>query len=333
MPLVLVAEGNPSARFPLTGTIVIGRSRLSDIVLDNPAVSRVHCRLSGHGASNALLEDMESSHGTVLNGLRVQGRAPLKAGDRLQIGPYVFLIYDDGDASDPEAHTLRPSAAKVPSGAFVLQIENVTAEEERSNPPPQLWRDSLQVGNSKAVFLLGEIVGDPIPGLKTKLRSALRRLANKHAGEPAQLLAGLNRAVHESRGRAVGICALLDPPRDQLTYACSVFHPPWVVRSTGRVVIGEVSPSLELGQVAAARFQQRRVQLQAGDTVVLHNNELSALVGRGNVEAGDKTLLDTIGQQPADVPAVAQRMRGLLQQLHPFPGVAGVCVGFARGSG
>lgn len=328
MSLVLVAEGNPSARFSITGTVVIGRSRLSDIVLDNPKVSRVHCRLS-EARHGALVEDMDSSHGTLLNGQRVRGRAPLKAGDRLQIGPYVFQIYGE-ERSSVAAETSRPDAA-LPSGAFVLQIENVSAQEESRNPPPQLWRDSLRVGSSKAVFLLGELIGDPIPGLKSKLRTALRRLANKHSGEPSRLLAGLNRAVHESQGRAVGICALLDPPSKQLTYASSVFHPPWVARASGRVVAGEVSPSLELGQVAAARFQQRRVQLSAGDTVVLHNNELSALVGRGNVEHGDKILLDTIGQQPADVPSVAARLRLLLQQLHPFPGVAGLCVGFAEG--
>jgi pSer/pThr/pTyr-binding forkhead associated (FHA) protein len=47
-------------------------------------VSRTHCRLMA-SAAEAVLEDL-STHGTFLNGGRVQHRARLAAGDRIRVG-------------------------------------------------------------------------------------------------------------------------------------------------------------------------------------------------------------------------------------------------------
>jgi serine phosphatase RsbU (regulator of sigma subunit)/pSer/pThr/pTyr-binding forkhead associated (FHA) protein len=93
--LVTIQGPNAGQRFPLTRErIEIGRQGDSDIYLESLAVSRQHARLVREGTS-WLVEDAGSSNGTYLNGEAVAGRRPLRQGDSLQIGPYVFGLRDD----------------------------------------------------------------------------------------------------------------------------------------------------------------------------------------------------------------------------------------------
>lgn len=68
----------------------LGRALDNDIVLDDPSVSRRHALLSIR-AGNWLLEDQGSSHGTFVNGKRVQA-ALLRPGDQLQLGGVLLRL-------------------------------------------------------------------------------------------------------------------------------------------------------------------------------------------------------------------------------------------------
>jgi len=65
-------------------SISIGRSEGQDVVILNPSVSRQHALIVREGDCYFVV-DRNSSHGTFLNGVRVQ-RAQLNAGDLLQLG-------------------------------------------------------------------------------------------------------------------------------------------------------------------------------------------------------------------------------------------------------
>lgn len=72
-------------RVPLTSPVVIGRSPDADIVIADDFVSGRHARIvpSGEGA---VLEDLGSTNGTVLNGTRLGSPATLSAGDEIALG-------------------------------------------------------------------------------------------------------------------------------------------------------------------------------------------------------------------------------------------------------
>jgi pSer/pThr/pTyr-binding forkhead associated (FHA) protein len=70
---------------PVTGPVVIGRSPGADIVLGDDFVSGRHARVSPAGDS-AIVEDLGSTNGTVLNGRRLTTPTTLKAGDSIDIG-------------------------------------------------------------------------------------------------------------------------------------------------------------------------------------------------------------------------------------------------------
>jgi hypothetical protein len=64
--------------------LIVGRHHDCDVVLSNPSVSRRHARLVFRDG-NWIIQDLESTNGTEVNGVRV-GRCSLRPGDRLILG-------------------------------------------------------------------------------------------------------------------------------------------------------------------------------------------------------------------------------------------------------
>jgi serine/threonine-protein kinase len=65
-------------------TVMVGRDRTCSIVLQHPAVSRRHARITLAG-TGPMLEDLQSANGTYVNNNRIE-RAALKAGDIVRFG-------------------------------------------------------------------------------------------------------------------------------------------------------------------------------------------------------------------------------------------------------
>lgn len=80
-----LSQGVEGERFPMeSGETLIGRGTQCQIQLQDPKVSRKHARITIQDGST-IIEDLKSSHGTLLNGQRVLA-AELKAGDELTFG-------------------------------------------------------------------------------------------------------------------------------------------------------------------------------------------------------------------------------------------------------
>jgi hypothetical protein len=65
--------------------VTLGRSRSSDVMVDDPNVSRAHAEVSAHG-STWVLTDLGSTNGTRLNGRRVTQPEVLGPGDQIEVG-------------------------------------------------------------------------------------------------------------------------------------------------------------------------------------------------------------------------------------------------------
>ena len=87
------AETGDAMVFRITdGSIkTMGRATRADFIVDAPLVSRVHCRLTADKSGQLVIEDLESTNGTRLNGERVK-RAIAKAGDELGVGQVSFVV-------------------------------------------------------------------------------------------------------------------------------------------------------------------------------------------------------------------------------------------------
>ena len=81
--------GSKRHRFDLIGGLSIGRSRESDVQIEDRYASSLHARVFSRD-TRFFVEDMNSTNGTLLNGATLVGEAELIDGDTVQIGDTVF---------------------------------------------------------------------------------------------------------------------------------------------------------------------------------------------------------------------------------------------------
>jgi ABC-type multidrug transport system ATPase subunit/pSer/pThr/pTyr-binding forkhead associated (FHA) protein len=95
-------------------SLIVGRATDIDLVLSHPEVSRRHCRIVREG-DVWTIEDLGSQRGTILNGNRISGRTPLKAGDQIQLGPVILGFKNETIASSTV------SEPSIPIGSVLLK--------------------------------------------------------------------------------------------------------------------------------------------------------------------------------------------------------------------
>lgn len=93
---------------------IVGRDPDCDIRLRDPWVSRLHCEIS-RCKGRLLVLDLESTHGTFVNGCRVLF-ARLMPGDTLLLGDTRFVV-------EPAGEVLRPLPSRVDTLASTLRAD------------------------------------------------------------------------------------------------------------------------------------------------------------------------------------------------------------------
>jgi len=140
----------------MDGVNSIGRHDDCLIRIRSAQVSRRHCELY-EDKGKLMVKDLGSSNGTYVNGKRVLGQQPVKAGDVLSIGGVTFRI-DLATAASPKPDAGKPGVkasdtaelAAIPAGEPDLEIDEEfegEIEEEAQHldviplddepPPPQ----------------------------------------------------------------------------------------------------------------------------------------------------------------------------------------------------
>jgi pSer/pThr/pTyr-binding forkhead associated (FHA) protein len=76
------------------GSLSVGRNPNADITLDGPLVSRTHARILVLGDGSVAVEDLHSTNGVYVNGVRLgRNSQRLREGDRLLIGTYELSVF------------------------------------------------------------------------------------------------------------------------------------------------------------------------------------------------------------------------------------------------
>jgi pSer/pThr/pTyr-binding forkhead associated (FHA) protein len=102
MWLTVLDQGQPSMTVEVQGTrFTIGREPDSDLVLDDPKVSRHHAAISPSAGPTRLVHDLGSANGTLVNGAAIKpqvgfGRseervAEIAGGEVLQFGDTIVV--------------------------------------------------------------------------------------------------------------------------------------------------------------------------------------------------------------------------------------------------
>lgn len=75
----------------MLGPVVVGRSPSSDIVIAEPFVSSTHARFTIQGPA-LVLEDLQSTNGTLVNGQMIDQPVTLRDNDEVQVGDAIMRV-------------------------------------------------------------------------------------------------------------------------------------------------------------------------------------------------------------------------------------------------
>jgi pSer/pThr/pTyr-binding forkhead associated (FHA) protein len=121
---LVVSEGPDAGReWRLTEPLVIGRAGNADVVLADPTVSRHHASVSAQG-DTAVVEDLESSNGTFVNGEQVAQPRRVAAGDVIGLGGTTAIEVKVGPTGvhtpTGEPTVVEPAPGAQPSGGTTV---------------------------------------------------------------------------------------------------------------------------------------------------------------------------------------------------------------------
>jgi hypothetical protein len=95
--------------------LTVGRDPSNDIVINDPQVSRQHARITQQPTAT-VIEDLGSTNGTFVNGMRLVGPHVLANGDVIGLGDAVLLTYYRGERADSEETVVGRAPAPPPPG-------------------------------------------------------------------------------------------------------------------------------------------------------------------------------------------------------------------------
>ena len=126
--------------------LTIGRSDESDIQLDGLLISNDHARIS-QTAEGVVIEDLNSTNGTYVNGQRITARRSITYDDMVQIGPFLLRVSTD------RGITVFDSRAK--TRLDVLRITKEVANRSGGGKIRLLDEVDLSIQPNEFVGLLG----------------------------------------------------------------------------------------------------------------------------------------------------------------------------------
>lgn len=145
--LVYLLDGNFLGEFSLDEeTVTIGRRANNDLQFDNLAISGHHARIT-RIEGETILEDLESTNGTLVNGKPVE-RHILQHGDIIEIGRYRIKFFDEPGAQSAAAS--KGNAAASASDA-PLESTSLSPREPLGTNPDFSLKASAPVSGAAAV--------------------------------------------------------------------------------------------------------------------------------------------------------------------------------------
>jgi two-component system cell cycle response regulator len=93
VPVFNVVSGPEKGRvISLSGRMIVGRSKNCEIPISDPSCSRQHALFEVH-AGKVFVEDLKSTNGVKVNGVRIIGKYELSEGDRVQLGDLTIVRF------------------------------------------------------------------------------------------------------------------------------------------------------------------------------------------------------------------------------------------------
>ncbi|MDW8362766.1 MAG: response regulator [Myxococcales bacterium] len=211
--LVVVAGEHAGRRHTFRDEVVLGRGQDAGFVLDDPQTSRKHARIRRLPDGTYELEDLGSRNGTFVNGER-RDRAPLRFGDRIQVGTTLLLFTYVDPAEERLAERQKLEALGRLCAGIAHDFNNLLSVVLASAAYVRGLAGSTPLSDAEVRASL-----DDLQSAATRAAELTRRLVHfARRAAPSQSLVDLSELCHESLaiarrtfGRAIRIEANVLP--------------------------------------------------------------------------------------------------------------------------
>ena len=138
--LVMRAGPTPGKAFPVSGeSFTIGREPGNGIVINDPEISRKHSRMWLQGSTYSI-EDLGSTNGTFVNGVRLSAPHSLRPGEVVALGEQISLVFE-AVVSDPNATVMSACQALHPGACSCTGVPaDIAAHPCLCRPGPSRTR-------------------------------------------------------------------------------------------------------------------------------------------------------------------------------------------------
>src|SRR3954454_24593674 len=181
---------------PLVRELTVGRAPGNAVQLADPAVSRLHARISpanGHGGP--VIEDAGSSYGTWVDGQRIDGPLALRDGARIRLGDQeLFVERRRDDAEARRTVLVRPGASLVIPSSGEQQLVDSGRSELGAYPRLRSGYalKRLAASEGKRRWVLKDLVGGRLVRLADDDAGLLQLVDGRHS---------LDELAHEAEER------------------------------------------------------------------------------------------------------------------------------------
>lgn len=196
--IVMMTGRHAGATYLAESSMIVGRHAECDIVLHDSSASRRHVSIQKIDAG-LVLQDLDSSNGTYLNGTRVSS-ADLSNGDRIQIGSTVLKVFSEDELEARLRNSQKmESLGRLASGAAhdfnnILSVVTASAsliKELSVSSETRALANSILDASENAAKITRQM-----------LSIARRTDFKRQAFDLRQLVTGLETAFHQrTRGR------------------------------------------------------------------------------------------------------------------------------------
>jgi sigma-B regulation protein RsbU (phosphoserine phosphatase) len=179
------------------------------------------------------------------------------------------------------------------------------------------YYDFIALDGGRLGFVIADVSdkGMPAAVFMALTRSTIRATAS-HIPSPADALAEANRLIcaDSTDGMFVTLFyAMLDPSSGRLTYVNAGHNPPLLCRASGHgeaELLDELRPTgMALGIVEDFAFEQRTLDLQPGDLLMLYTDGVPDATGEGQQQFGmDRLRRVVLDRQSASVSSVVSAL-------------------------
>lgn len=161
------------------------------------------------------------------------------------------------------------------------------------------YYDFLELPEGRLGIALGDVAGKGIPAalLMASLQASLRGQRLSGPADLAQLMANLNFLIHEASPEnryATFFYGELDPASGRLDYVNAGHNAPMLFRAGGSNVERLKATGPVVGLVEAGKFEQRSVEVHAGDLLLVYSDGISEAMNPKDEEWGEERLASAV---------------------------------------